>query len=127
MELHCSKFFSNAPGLLQSSFLVFLGMDCLEHSSNIFPVFSRYNGKDVAEKMHAAPLVFRFRKNLRYGVTHGLALVTNHQLDTFQSAVAQEEQKGFPAFLVFLHTFGRADDFAVTVLVDRNSNKDSYA
>ena len=30
------------------------------------------------------------------------------------------------AFFVFLHFFGSADDFAVTVLVDRNSSKDGY-
>ena len=80
----------------------------------------------IAVKMDGTPLVFGLRKHFSHGLQHTRTLVANHQFHPIQATATQPLEETDPAGLVLLHTLNSAQNLAVSVLINSNSNPNSY-
>ena len=65
--------------------------------------------------MYCTTLIPGFWKHFRNAFWHIKALVSNDETNAFKPTLFQPYKEVFPAFVIFLHAFGGAKDFAMTL------------
>ena len=76
--------------------------------------------------MDSTPLVFGLRKHFAYGFQHAKTLATHDEFYAVQTTAAEPLEETDQAGLVLFHTLSSVHNLTISVLIDCNSNPNSY-